>query len=442
MIARGNNKMVLNVEIISKEMVKPSSPTPLNLRNHKLSFLDQLAPPVYVPLIFFYPSDQLGCEIDHRAKNSLSLKQSLSNTLTQFYPLAGRIKDNLFVDCDDTGVEFIEAQVHSQLSKVIEKPNMEELKQYLPVEPYSSGIGMVRKILLAIQINFFECGGMAIGVCMSHQIADGSSLVSFINSWAAISRGDTKILSPNFDMAAHFPPRDLLGFRPTTGITKEKIVTRRFVFDNSQLAALKEAASSAFGSQVKDPTRVEAISAFIWRHFMEVAKVKMDTRKIFGSIHAVNLRPKMNPPLPDHAFGNLWRVALALLLPPDGAGDYHDLVTQLRNAIRKINSDYVKKLQTGDEYLEFLNRSTEQFSKGDVEFCNFSSWCRFPVYEVDYGWGKPVWVCTTTMPFKNVVILMSTRSGDGIEAWVNMVEDDMVMLEQDHKLLSANNFAA
>ena len=58
------------------------------------------------------------------------------------------------------------------------------------------------------------------------------------------------------------------------------------------------------------------------------------------------------------------------------------------------------------------------------------------MYEVDYGWGKPVWVCTTSRPFKNVVILMSTRDGDGIEAWVNMTEDSMAMLEHDHKLLS------
>ncbi|CAK9143470.1 unnamed protein product [Ilex paraguariensis] len=368
------------------------------------SNLDQIAQSVYIPIILCY-SPQFGSKTDPTQKHN-SLKQSLSETLIPFYPLSGRIKDDFFIDCDNTGVEYVEAQAHAQLS------------EFLPVEPYSS-TGTVKETLLAIQINFFDCGGMAIGINMSHKIADGSSLITFMNAWASKSRGDSKYLGPNFDIDSLFPPRDLSGFIPSAVLSKEKIVTRRFVFDKSKLKILKKSACSGAESIVKDPTRVEAVSAFIWSHFIEVAnaKAKMDSKKLFAAVHAVNLRPKMNPPLSDHAFGNLWSFALA-------------------NAIRKINEDYVKKLQDGDDYLNFLKRSKEQFSRGDLEFCNFSSWCRFPVYEVDYGWGKPVWVCTTAMPFKNVVILMSTRDGDGIDAWVNMVEDNMAMLEHDHKLLS------
>ncbi|CAK9172601.1 unnamed protein product [Ilex paraguariensis] len=427
--------MVLNVEIISKEMVKPSSPTPHHLKHHKLSFLDQFQPPVYIPFIFFYSYDQLG--YDGRVQKHQALKQSLSDTLTLFYPLAGRVKGNVVVDCNDNGVEYVEAQVRAQLSQVIENPNPEELEQYLSVEPW---ILIVSEILLSIQITFFDCGGMAIGVCMSHKLGDGLSLVSFINSWAAKSRGDhSKILGPIFDAALHFPPRDSLEYTPTAAITKQdKIVTRRFVFDKSKIAALKEAASS---SQVKNPSRVEVVSAFIWRHFMEVvtqsqAKLKVDTQKIFLLIHMVNLRPKPSPPLPDHAFGNIcWFTPPMLKL--ESPKDHHDLVSQLRGKIREINSDYVKKIQTGEEYLKLLNRSNEnQSTTVDTETFIFSSRCGFPLYEVDYGWGKPVWVCPPASPTKNRVTLMSTRSGDGIEAWVTMLEEDMVMFENNHEILS------
>ena len=52
-------KMVTNLEILSKEMIKPSSPTPHHLRNLQLSLLDQIAPSAYIPLIFFYNANQL-----------------------------------------------------------------------------------------------------------------------------------------------------------------------------------------------------------------------------------------------------------------------------------------------------------------------------------------------------------------------------------------------
>ncbi|KAE8123967.1 hypothetical protein FH972_018880 [Carpinus fangiana] len=46
---------MMKVEIISKEIIKPSSPTlPHDLRNLKGSFLDQLAPTTYIPIILFY----------------------------------------------------------------------------------------------------------------------------------------------------------------------------------------------------------------------------------------------------------------------------------------------------------------------------------------------------------------------------------------------------
>lgn len=413
---------------MSKEMIKPSSPTPHHLKNLKLSFLDQIAPPIHIPLIFFYQAKQLDTCKDH-AQISQLLKQSLSNVLTRFYPLAGKISsENFSIDCNDAGALYVEAQVHSNLLEIIEDPIMEEMKEYLPL----CGTAEDKTTLLAVQLNVFDCGGIAIGVQMSHKIADGTSLVTFMNAWAASCREDAEIVPSDFDLASLFPPRDMSisGFKPTTGIVKEKIVTERFVFDKEKLAKLKQAAALAPGSQVKDPTRVEAVSVFFWRHFTEASKAKM-----VAAVHAVNMRPRMNPSVGDHAFGNIWTHTLAIPLV-EGEKGHHNLVGELRKAIRNINSNHVKKLQSGDEYLKILKKHAELAFKGDVELCNFSSWCRFPVYEVDFGWGKPTWVCTTAFPFKNVVILMSTSCGEGIEAWVNMLEEDVPRFQSDLMHLS------
>lgn len=65
----------------------------------------------------------------------------------------------------------------------------------------------------------------------------------------------------------------------------------------------------------------------------------------------------------------------------------------------------------------------------------FSSWTRFPFYETDFGWGKPTWVSTTSIPMRNIVILMGTKTGDGIEAWITLNEDVMAEFQANPKLL-------
>ena len=104
------------VEIMSRKLVKPSSPTAPHLRNHKLMAFDQLAPPTYVTIILYYSPDD--GDSAGSAKNiideerCIGLEKSLSKALTKFYPLAGRIsKDRLFIDCNDQGVDYLEAQV-------------------------------------------------------------------------------------------------------------------------------------------------------------------------------------------------------------------------------------------------------------------------------------------------------------------------------------------
>ena len=89
----------------------------------------------------------------------MKLKTSLSKTLTHFYPLAGRLSENQnIVDCNDQGVQFLVAQVGSNLINIIKSPVIKELNQLVMVE--SSYV----EEQLAIQVNLFDCGGIAVGV--------------------------------------------------------------------------------------------------------------------------------------------------------------------------------------------------------------------------------------------------------------------------------------
>jgi shikimate O-hydroxycinnamoyltransferase len=57
------------------------------------------------------------------------------------------------------------------------------------------------------------------------------------------------------------------------------------------------------------------------------------------------------------------------------------------------------------------------------------------MYEADFGWGKPTWVTTFGCSSRKVILLMDTRDGDGIEAVLNMEENDMAKFEYDVELL-------
>ena len=65
-----------------------------------------------------------------------------------------------------------------------------------------------------------------------------------------------------------------------------------------------------------------------------------------------------------------------------------------------------------------------------------SSWCKFPVYEIDFGWGKPIWVSNGVFSPTNTIVLGDTKCGTGIEAWVTLNAQVMALFEQDEELLS------
>jgi hypothetical protein len=132
MIEAKYSKLAMEVQLISRKLIKPSVQTPPHLQNLNISFLNQLAPSLYVANIFYYPN--------HRheiIKNIDRLEKSLSEILTLFYPLAGRyIKDNLSVDCNDEGVELLEAKVDGvDLTQIVQQDpnsNLELLNHFVP----------------------------------------------------------------------------------------------------------------------------------------------------------------------------------------------------------------------------------------------------------------------------------------------------------------------
>ncbi|KAJ6408564.1 hypothetical protein OIU84_011817 [Salix udensis] len=181
----------MEVEIISKEILKPSSSTPQHRRTYKLSVLDQLFPPLYISIFLFYSSPR-----ENFYKNSYNMKESFSRILTHFYPFAGRVKDDFSFDCNDDGAAFIEARVSGNMSMVIEQANINQHQRLPPCSPYAKLSKLsTNQVTLAVQVNYFNCGRKAISICIWHAVADGLALATFVKSWVAISRDPNNVLN-------------------------------------------------------------------------------------------------------------------------------------------------------------------------------------------------------------------------------------------------------
>ncbi|KAJ0035208.1 hypothetical protein Pint_24621 [Pistacia integerrima] len=385
--------MKIDVEVISRETIKPSTPIPEHLRRYQFSFLDQLSPTFFMSKIYFYHLD------DKRSHSEISnsLKSSLSKVLDHYYPLTGCLENN-YVDCNNASVVFLEAQVGCQLSQIIEEPLLpSEFNKFLPYDHKQDGI---TNVVLAIQTNYFNCGSVAIG----------------------------------FESATLFPPKDLDEITSTVNVPpEENIVLKRFVFSGSVLATLKE----KYADNGIHPTRVEALSSFIWSRFTASTRTKMGLQRLCMLFHPVNLRKRMDQPLPDESFGNISGPAVTMISSEFTGEECHGLVKKFREAKGKLDKDYMKKLQNG-VFEDFGLREglNERLNKEDmVQFC-FTSLCRFPLYETDFGWGRPIWVTVGGLACSNLAILFDTKGGDGIEAWVHLKEEYMAKFEADEELLS------
>ncbi|XP_038687477.1 stemmadenine O-acetyltransferase-like [Tripterygium wilfordii] len=429
------------------EIIKPSSPTPNHLRSFKLSALDQLVDgTTYSPVWYFYTSSK----DDHHMSMSMeghlvTLKNSLSRTLTRFYPLAGRINsDCTTIDCNDEGALFRQAKVSCDMDDFLEQVSLEFelLYKLLPCQlPCPEGVEKVAQV--AIQANVFACGGIALGMCLLYKILDGTSVTAFIKAWAEIARTDVYDFGGQEQVSgcsSLFPPNESLSTpladlqvleAARDGEAKRHSSIKRFVFDASSLSSLKHKARS---KNVPNPSRVEVICALFWK----CLAISTSSTSVF--INFVNLRARLDPPLPALSLGNIYWLAVAIddqitngsVKSDENKKQLPYFVHLLRKSFKTIDSMYLKNFQ-GEQGFErickFQEDAKEMYSKKglilEASALNLMGW-----YDADFGWGAPSWV-TCAPSYRNEIILMQTKSGDGIEASMMLDDHQLAILEHD-----------
>lgn len=306
------------------------------------------------------------------AQNQNNLKNALSETLTLFYPLAGELKEgSTFVDCNDTGVVYVEAQAKTRLSHFLENPDLSQLKKLMiNVESNDDNTQLV-----SLHVTRFDCGGITIGASMFHLVSDANTMSAFLNTWANIAR-ERIIPSAPLDFTSSsllFPPQnhlpqELSAFLKTVFFKEgDQFLQRRIVFDSKEIAAIKLKAGSS--SSVPKPTRVEALTAFIWKHMMLASRaVKGSSSPSCMLNQAVNLRPRLHPPLPN-AFGNVVWFATTFYESEITMSDNIDL-SQLVGLVREVfetfsNGENLKDMEGDASFTYLVNLATDTINSFD-----------------------------------------------------------------------------
>ncbi|XP_052206940.1 stemmadenine O-acetyltransferase-like [Diospyros lotus] len=434
----------MEIEAVSREYIKPSSPTPSHLRTFTISLLDQLVSTGYVPFVFHYPIPDASSIKQILAR----LKNALSETLSRFYPLAGRLKDHMSFDCNDEGVLFIETHVRCDMSEFLKEPEIEVLHRFVP---YQGFVLEPQNTLshLAIQANVFASGGISIGVSMSHKVLDANTLVSFLRCWTALSRGcQDQAIFPDLSSASSlFPPSSeqlprSMAYCKESWFNQGKSILRRFVFDCNAIKALKVKATSQL---VPYPSSSQVITSLIWTRAMAASATVKGSQHPSTLVFAVNMRPRMASPLSENAFGNIfWLTSAHHNAAHTKQNDELPVVAgRVKEAVKKLDSNFIQSMQ-GDEGFHNIRKLMEErdevYAKERPGMYMVSDLRSFKLSELNFGWGKPIWVSHVwgfpSSVFVNGVFLAESSVNGGIEAWVHLDEPEMSILEQDPEFLT------
>ncbi|MCO5580158.1 hypothetical protein L7F22_034025 [Adiantum nelumboides] len=468
----------VTVDVLHTSLVKPASPSPqpfLSLSPCDLMWRDY----TYNRRLLFYhrplstSAATASCcgrvdDVDDYPRFITTLQTSLSQALTFFYPLAGRLVERrcdtaasaragdeahekrLTVACNDEGAELVQARIEGVSFAELQSSNFDMQPYFVQLTRWASYTRLQEGAapLLSIQVTRFSCGSIVMGIAHSHVVADGFSLWHFMSSWVECAKGQPLSLQPSHDrtplilQTSWTSPEaaesavvldwieDVEGkakqcstphttMKTTSGKDRQHVVS----FSREIVGELKRKVNNKYGSY-------EVLCAHLWRKAAKAAftssnnagelaaavvpaapaALGADTRTSFCSV--VNMRVRMEPPLAEGYFGCalLWGKATATV------GELEDeklaaTAARIRAAVRSCTSSRMH------QFIHFL----EHYGKdaflpkivADPLRLRVSSSPKFPMLSTDFGWGGPVAVRSALVEENGKLVLYPGPSGLG-----------------------------
>ncbi|XP_062007954.1 shikimate O-hydroxycinnamoyltransferase-like [Rosa rugosa] len=411
---------MVSVTVKESTIVKPSEEmAPRSLWNANV---DLVIPSMHTPSVYFYRPNGASNFFEPRV-----LKHALSKALVPFYPMAGRLKRDddgrIEIDCNGEGVLFVVAETSSVIDDFGDFAPTLELRKLIPTVDYAAGIASYP--LLVLQVTYFKCGGVSLGVGMQHHVADGFSGLHFVNTWSDMARGLDLTIPPFIDrtlLRARDPPQPEfphIEYQPappmkhpqqSTKPGAEETTIAIFRLTREQLNTLK-AKSKEDGNTV-NYSSYEMLAGHVWRCACKARELPDDQdTKLYI---ATDGRSRLQPPLPPGYFGNVIFTATPIAV----AGDLQSKPTwyaasKIHNALVRMDNDY---LRSALDYLE-LQPDLSALVRGAHTFrcpnLGITSWVRLPIHDADFGWGRPIFMGPGGIGYEGLAFIIPSATNDG-----------------------------
>ncbi|XP_062115247.1 shikimate O-hydroxycinnamoyltransferase-like [Humulus lupulus] len=420
--------MAMMIKVKETSMVKPAEKTPR--RRLWLSILDLMdAPNNHNPVVYFFRSNGATNFFDARI-----LKQALSKALVPFYPLAGRLgldgDGRTEIDCNEEGVLFVTAETTAVIDDFGDFSPTPQLRSLTPSVDYSLGISSFP--LLLVQVTHLKCGGVSLGIAADHRVLDGPSAFHFFESWSRIACGlditiqpflDRTLLRPRNPPQPSFPhteyqPRD----QQDTTTTKVDTKVATFKITKEQLNTLKTKTTKSMENGNNNNNNIikfstyEILAAHIWKCVCQ-AREQPDEQQttLYFPVNG-RFANRLQPQLPPGFFGNVIFPAT----PTAKVGDLRTkplsyALTCIHEDLKKMDNDY---LRSSIDYLELQpNNVLSSIRRGDHTYRNpnfgITSWVRLVSYEVDFGWGPPIFIGSGGIILEGKSYVLPSPTDDG-----------------------------
>ncbi|CAL5193068.1 unnamed protein product [Lathyrus oleraceus] len=353
------------------------------------------------------------------------LKKALEDVLVVYDFLAGRLKNNsetnrLEIDCNAEGVGFVVASSDYTLDQIgdLAYPN-QAFAQFVHKTKDFLKIGDIP--LCVVQVTSFQCGGFAIGITAIHLSFDGVSFKIFLENLATLASNmplDVTLCHNRQLLAARSPPRvsfphpEMIKLDNISSVFKsssEELDFKVFQLNSKHINNLKEKANGNNNTRVSS---FNVISAHLWR--CKMLSGTYDSNDLSTILYAVDIRNKLNPPLPKAYIGNAVLTAYATIKCEElRECEFSKLVEMVREGSRRMNDEYARSIiDWGELYNGFPN--------GEILV---SSWWRLGFEKVEYPWGKPKYCCPVVYRSKDVILLFPPFRGssEGGDDGVNII---------------------